>query len=92
VAVLVAAATVGRELAAILIMAVVATLKTLDIHLLSSRSRRRSIRVGGEGYKRDRGRLNLIHRRLLAPLGDDGLVVSVVARRLFPSTNSEERT
>jgi hypothetical protein len=45
----------GRELAARLVMAVTATLKALDIRLLSSRSRRRSIRVGGEGYRGNRG-------------------------------------
>jgi hypothetical protein len=45
----------GRELAARLVMAVTTTLKALDICLLSSRSRRRSVRVGGKGYRGNRG-------------------------------------
>jgi hypothetical protein len=36
--------------------------------------------------------LNLIHRRLLAPLGDDGLVVCVVTRWLFPSATRSAGT
>jgi hypothetical protein len=43
----------GRELAARLIMAITTALKALDICLLSSRSRRRSFRVGEEGYRGD---------------------------------------
>jgi hypothetical protein len=71
-------------------MSVTATLEALDICLLSSRSRGRSFRIGGEGYKWDRSRLNLIHRRLLAPLGDDGLVVA--ARGLVPSATRSAGT
>jgi hypothetical protein len=64
-------------------MAVTTTLETLDVCLLGHRSRERGFRVGGEGNRWDGGRLNLVHQCLIAPLGDDGLVVA--ARGLVPS-------
>jgi hypothetical protein len=83
VTVLVTAAAVSGKQASRLIMAITTALETLDVCLLGRRSRERGFRVGGESNRRDGGRLNLVHRRLLAPLGDDGLVVA--ARGLVPS-------
>jgi hypothetical protein len=73
-----------------MLMPVTATLEALDICLLGRRSRERSFRIGGEGNRWDGGRLNLVHRRLLAPLGDDGLVVA--ARGLIPSATRSAGT
>jgi hypothetical protein len=71
-------------------MAITAALETFDVCLLGRRSRERGFRVGGESNRRDGGRLNLVHRRLLAPLGGDGLVVAT--RGLVPSATRRAGT
>jgi hypothetical protein len=54
-AVLITSTTVGRELAARLVVAVAAAVETLDIGLLGRRTRGRGLRVGGEDSRGDRG-------------------------------------
>jgi hypothetical protein len=65
-------------------------LKHLIFAFLAADPGGRSFRVGGEGYRWDRGRLDLIRQRLLAPLGDNGLVVA--ARWLVPSATRSAST
>jgi hypothetical protein len=68
-----------------LIVTLATTIVTLNVGFLPHRARRRSLRVGGEGSSGDRhrSRVDLVGDGGLAPLGDSGLEVAKVARRIF---------
>jgi hypothetical protein len=72
-----------------LIVALAATVVTLDVGFLPHRARRRGLRVGGEGSRGDRrrSRVNLVRDGGLASLGDSGLEVAEAVRRIFPRRN-----
>jgi hypothetical protein len=54
-AILVTTTAVRREFAARLVVAVAAAVEALDVGFLGRRARRRSLRVGGEDSRGDRG-------------------------------------
>jgi hypothetical protein len=69
-----------------LIVALAATVVTLDVGFLPHRAGRRGLGVGGEGSRGDRrrSRVNLVRDGDLASLGDSGLEVAEAVRRIFP--------